>query len=68
VSKLSSLGGYYYFTFKNIIKSTYFKSPDTYYYSNSVVEVRKNKKDVAVPLNLWLGTAETKQKEFTVSR
>jgi len=68
VSKLPSLGGYYFFTFVNIIKCTDFKSTDAYYYSISVVEVRKNEKDVAVPLNLWLGTAETKQKEFTVAR
>jgi len=68
MSKLPSLGVYYSFTFVNIIKRTDFKSPDEYYYSNSFIEVRKNEKDVAVPLYLWLGTAETKQKEFTVAR
>jgi len=52
----------------NIIKSTDFKGPDAYYYSNSVGEVRENEKYVAAPLNQWLGTAETKQKEFTVAR
>jgi len=68
VSKLTSLAGYYIFTFLNIIKPTDFKGPDAYYYSNSVVEVRENEKYVAAPLNLWLGTAETKQKEFTLDR
>jgi len=67
VSKLPSLGGYY-ITFVKIIKATDFKGPDAYYFSNSVVEVRENKKDVSAPLNLWLGTAENKQKEFTVAR
>jgi len=52
----------------NIIKPSDFKGPDAYYYSNSVFEVRENGKDVASPLNLWLGTAETKQKEFTLAR
>jgi len=52
----------------NLIKLSDFKSPDTYYYSNSFVDVRKNEKDIAVPLNLYLGTAETKQKESTVAR
>jgi len=52
----------------NIIKCTDFKSPDAYYYSNLVIEVRKNEKDIAVPLNLWLGNSETKQKEFIVTR
>jgi len=51
----------------NIIKPTDFKGPDAYFFTNSVVEVRENKKDVTVPLNLWLGSAETKQKEFTVA-
>jgi len=46
----------------NIIKPTDFKGPDAYFYSNSVVEVRENEKDVAVPLNLWLGTDEKKEK------
>jgi len=68
VYKLLSLSGYYIFTFRNIIKPTDFKDPDAYYYSNSVVEVRENEEDIAAPLNLWLGTAETKQKEFTVAR
>jgi len=67
VSKLPSLGGYY-FTFVKIIKPTDFKGPDSYYFSNPVVEVRENEKDVAPPLNLWLGLAENKQKEFTVAR
>jgi len=52
----------------NIIKATDFKGPDAYYYRNSVVEVREDEKGVAAPLNLWLGPAETKQKEFTVAR
>lgn len=52
----------------NSIKATDVQSPDAYYYSKSVVEVRKNEKDVAVPLNLWQGTADTKRKEFTVAR
>jgi len=52
----------------NIIKSNDFKSPDTYYYSNSFLEVRGNEKEVTAPLNLCLSTAETKQKEFTVAR
>jgi len=51
-----------------IIKPTDLKGPDAYYYSNSVVEVRENEKDVAAPLNLWLGPAENKQNEFTVAR
>jgi len=51
VSKLPSLTGYYFFTFVNIIKTTDFKDPDAHYYSNSVVEVRRNEKDVAAPLN-----------------
>jgi len=67
VSKLPSLGGYY-FTFVKIIKPTDFKGTDAHYYSNSVAEVRENRKDVAAPLNLWLGPAENKQKEFTVAR
>jgi len=67
VSKLPSLPGYYFFTFVDIIKPTDFKGPDPYYYSNSVVELRENEKDVAAPLNLWLGTADTKQKAFTVA-
>jgi len=45
-----------------------FKGPVPYYYSNSVVELRENEKDVAAPLNLWLGTADKKQKAFTVAR
>jgi len=52
----------------DIIKTTDFKGPDPYYYSNSVVELRENEKDVAAPLNLCLGTADTKQKAFTVAR
>jgi len=52
----------------NIIKPTDFKSPDSYYHSNSVFEVRENEKYVAAPLKLCLGLAETKQKEFTVAR
>jgi len=68
VSKLPSLCGYYFFTIVNIIKPTDLKSPDAYFYSNSFVEVRKNVKDIAVPLNLYMGTVETKQKEFTVAR
>jgi len=52
----------------NVIKPTDFKGPDAYYYSNSVVEVREYEKEGAAPLNLWLGTAENKQKEFTVAR
>jgi len=52
----------------NIIKPTDFKGPDAYYYSNSVVEVNENEKYVAAPLNQWLGTAETKHKEFTEAR
>jgi len=46
----------------NIIKPTDFNGPDAYYYSNSVVQVRENEKYVAAPLNLSLGTDETKQK------
>ena len=68
VFKLPSLCGDYFFTIVNIIKPSDFKSPDAYYYSNSFVDVRINEKDIAVPLNLYLGTAETKQKEFTVAR
>jgi len=52
----------------NIRKPIDFKGPDGYYYSKSVVEVRENENYVAAPLNPWLGTAETKQKEFTVAR
>jgi len=52
----------------NIIKHSDFKSQDKYYYSNLSVDVRKNEKDIAVLLNLYLGTAETKQKDFTVAR
>jgi len=48
----------------NIIKRTDFKSPDAFYYSNSVTEVRKIEKDFAVQRNLFLGTAETKQKKI----
>jgi len=62
VSKLPSLGGYYFFTFVNIIKSNDYKCPDAYYYSNSFVEVRGNEKELAAPLNLCLSTAEIKQK------
>jgi len=68
VSKLPSLSGYYFFTFVNILKPTDFKGSLTHYYSNSVVEVRENEKYAAAPLNLWLGSAETKQKVFTVTR
>ena len=42
----------YFFTCVNIMKSTDFKSPNTYYYSNSVVEMRKNEKGLTIPLNL----------------
>jgi len=52
----------------NFIKPTDLKGPDVYFYSNSIVDLRENEKDVAVPLNLWLGNAETKQKEFTLAR